>query len=107
MEICNAEKVEIVRGASERTVSSRNGSYTRGTGSLGRPGGEVEPTSGPKPGLQIVKVGMRVPERNEALTSNPPLLPSEPSPSQFPTPPGSRGFGLGEERKASNWPLAD
>lgn len=55
-----------------------------------------------KPALQIVKVGMRVPERpNLALTSNPPM----PSPSQFPTPPSSRGKTDADQN--ASWPLPE
>jgi hypothetical protein len=100
-EVGNAEKVEIVRGASARTVSRSDSSRKSSRDGGSRDGG------GEKVGLSILKVGMRVPERpNPALTSNPPM----PSPSQFPSPPSSRGTmsSLNEkERKTSSWPLPD
>jgi hypothetical protein len=94
-EIGDAETVEILRGASARTVSRSDSRSTRpsrdGSGGSGGDTGK----------LQILKVGMRVPTRpNPALTSNPPI-----SPSEFPTPPSSRGY-LGSEQKASGWPLS-
>ncbi|KAF2276991.1 uncharacterized protein EI97DRAFT_441760 [Westerdykella ornata] len=109
-EIGDAEKVEILRGASARTVSRSDSSRSM------RPSGDMEgrkaedgSRSGPKPKLQIVKVGMWVPDRpHPALTSNPPLV----SPSQFPRPPsGSSGSGGsgggGGGRKTSSWPLPE
>lgn len=121
-EIASAEKVEIVRGASARTVSrsdssrgpSRDGD---GNGNAGPRNNSTSSASGPRNnstgaggrqmvGSGVLKVGMKVgvPERkNVALTSNPPI----PSPSQFPTPPSSSSGSLGSEKKTNSWPLPD
>lgn len=123
-EIASAEKVEIVRGASARTLSrsdsSRSGRPSRDGYDvfLGRDieGEEAKGAAAGDKGiaLQILKVGMKVPARverpNPALTSNPPsflgprTMPT--SPSMFPSPPSSRGT-LGSEKKTSSWPLPE
>lgn len=96
-EIVDAEKVEIVRGAEARTVSR---SDSRGT-LPSRDGAGADGTKLPQVGLHIVKVGMRLPDRTHpALTSNPPMV----SPSEFPTPPSTRGYEGGSENRGS-WPL--
>lgn len=114
----SAEQVEIVRGASARSVST-GGSRGDSRGSAdGKPSSAAAGAGGTgneKIGLEVLKIGMRVPDRkpNPALTSNPPV-----SPGQFPTPPSSRGSASagapapaeGAERKegkTSSWPLPD
>lgn len=99
----SASKVEIMHGGSAKSV--RTGSRSDSRGSLSPIG--VSAPLPEKVGLEVLKVGMKVPDRkpNPALTSNPPV-----SPSAFPSPPSSRGSpdgGARKEGKTSSWPLPD
>ncbi|KAF2189175.1 hypothetical protein K469DRAFT_701764 [Zopfia rhizophila CBS 207.26] len=82
-QIRSAEKVEIVRGASAKSVRTGSRSDSRGSGDGGK-----------RVGLEVLKVGMRVPDRrpNPALTSNPPSTSSS---------------NMSKEEKTTSWPLPD
>jgi hypothetical protein len=123
-EIASAEKVEIVRGASARTLSrsdSRSTAHPTITPSPPSSSGTGGRNVGAGVGLEVVKVGMKVPDRKmihrdlgqAALRSNPPgpALGLPVSPSAFPSPPSSSGSGggrsLASETKTSSWPLPE
>ncbi|KAF2661958.1 hypothetical protein K491DRAFT_673487 [Lophiostoma macrostomum CBS 122681] len=123
-EIASAEKVEIVRGASARTLSrsdSRSTAHPTITPTPPSSSGNGGRNVGPGAGMEVLKVGMKVPDRKliggdlgqAALRSNPPgpAVGLPVSPSAFPSPPSSRGSGVGgtlaTEKKTNSWPLPE
>jgi hypothetical protein len=108
----SASKVEIMRGGSLRSIRTGTGLHSDTPPStFPLPGTTRPPLSfsqstagGGGAGLEVLKVGMRIPDRkhNLALTSNPPI-----SPSVFPTPPNSSGKDKKSGGSTSSWPLPE